>query len=404
MAKVRLPPLSRRVYGVEYAIREIEALATELQEKGRDVIKLNIGDPLRYGFRPPAHILREAVKALEENHNYYAPSLGLEELREAVARKEAAVNGVRVGPRDVIITQGVSEAINFVLACIVSPGDKVMLPSPCYPVYVSYTKFYEGVPVYYRLVAENGEWRIDVDEVRGLAEASRAKAIVVINPNNPTGALIPEADIRELASIAAENGMYVISDEIYDRITFEEGFVSTARAGRDVPVIGLNGFSKAYLATGWRLGYVYFKHTGELDEIREAVARLARVRLSAPTPFQVALARTMAGDGRFLEEFMGILRARRSFLLKRVGESGYFEMPAPKAAFYAYLRVLGRGDWGGDREFAARLLEEEGVAVVPGSGFYDYEENRFRIVFLPPEEVLDRAIGRIESFVRRHSR
>ena len=396
----RFPP-SSRVRGLEYAIREIAALARELEEKGRKVIYLNIGDPLRYGFSPPPILRRALAEAVEEGYNFYAPSEGLEEFRQAIAERERRANGVRMDADDVIVTQGVSEAINFIMAAMLEEGDEVLLPSPCYPVYVNYVRLYGGIPRFYKITPEEGEWRIRLENS---SISPKTKIVVIINPHNPTGALISREEVASLIDVARKVGACIISDEIYDRIVFEGNFYSTAVLSDDVPVIGLNGFSKSYMVTGWRIGYMYFSDPeGRLAEVKEAIVKLARNRLSAPTPAQRALTKVIRSGEGFIEDLKREFRRRRDLLISLLREVDGVELTAPRATFYAYPRLTVRGDWGDDLGFAKKLLIEEGVAVVHGAGFYDYRRDRFRLVFLPPPEVLSEAVDKIRVFIKRHA-
>lgn len=393
---------ARRISYVEYAIREIDALARELERRGRRVIRLNIGDPVAYGFQPPRQLLEALTRAVGEGFNGYSPSEGLPELREAVAERERRVNGVEIEAEDVVITTGVSEAIGMLMAALIDKGDGVLLPSPCYPVYVPYVKLYGGDPKFYRLVEDEGLWRLE--EGFEKLVTPRTKAVVVINPHNPTGAVLEEDEVKRLAEAAASVGAVVVSDEIYDALVFEGGFRSTAAAAKSVPVIGLNGFSKRWLATGWRLGYMYFSSPGgELDEVEEAVVKLARTRLCAPTPAQKAAAEALKQGEGFVESVKEEMRRRRDLFAKLVGEVEGLALAKPQATFYAYPRLTVKGDWSDDFGFAKGLLEEEGVAVVHGRGFYDYGGDHFRAVFLPPPDVLEEAVERIARYISKHA-
>jgi len=248
--------LSKRIQKLEYPIRKYAALARQLEEKGEKVIYLNIGDPLKYDFSTPRELIEEACRAMLEGHNYYAPSDGLRELREAIAVKEKVWNGVSIKPSDVLVTSGVSEAINALFAALVDEGDEVLLPDPSYPLYINFSDFYGARKVFYTAREEEG-WVPDVDDIRRKI-SPRTKMIIVNNPHNPTGAVYPAGVVKEILDIAAEHGVPVVTDEIYDALTFEGEFRSAAAlASEDNVVIGLNGFSKTFLVTGWRLGYAY---------------------------------------------------------------------------------------------------------------------------------------------------
>ncbi|MEM4713596.1 MAG: aminotransferase class I/II-fold pyridoxal phosphate-dependent enzyme, partial [Candidatus Bathyarchaeia archaeon] len=245
MANVRI---AERVRTIEYAIRDVIVYARALAKAGRKVYYLNIGDPVAFDFDTPEHIKRALFEAVRSGANAYSASEGLLELREAISEKEKRVNGVDVSAEDVIVTSGISEGIQMVMAAIVEAGDEILLPGPTYPPYISYARFFGGKPVTYRTVEEDG-WQPDIDDLRRKV-SDKTRAIVVINPNNPCGALYGEKVLRQILDVAAEHGIPVISDEIYDQLVFEKRFVSTASLAKDVPVIGLNGFSKAYLMTG----------------------------------------------------------------------------------------------------------------------------------------------------------
>lgn len=391
---------AKRVSCVEYAIREIDALARELERRGRRVIRLNIGDPVAYGLQPPEELRRLLAQAVEEGYNFYSPSEGLWELREAIAERERRVWGVDVPPENVLVTAGVSEGISMLMAALIEEGDEVLLPSPCYPVYVPYVRLYGGVPRFYRIVEEGGAWRLGDDPQKLVTP--RTKAVVIINPHNPTGAVLSEGEVRELVQAAASVGACVVSDEIYDELVLEGSYRSTAAVAKDAPLIVLNGFSKRWLVTGWRLGYMYF-HGSELEEVEDAVVKSARTRLCPPTPAQRAASLFLQREDAFIKQLRREVRERRDFFIRLVGEVPGLKLTRPLGAFYAYPRLAVEGDWGSDYSFAKALLEEEGVVVVHGAGFYDYMSGRFRIVFLPPREVMEEAVERIARFIRRHT-
>lgn len=390
-------PLSERIGRIQYAIRKYTPLARRLQEEGEEILYLNIGDPLKYDYETPSFLVEEACRALRENHSYYAPSPGVWELRRAIAEKERSWNGNTVDPHRVIVTQGVSEAINLLYMSLLDPGDKVLLPDPTYPLYIALTPVYGAEPVYYRMREEEG-WQPDPDEIRRGLEAG-AKLLVVNNPNNPTGALYPPSLLREILDIAAEYGVPVASDEIYDALVYEGEFRSLASlASEDQLVVGLNGFSKTYLVPGWRIGYIYI--TGpeeEAERLYGALLRGAQARLSAPAPLQVALARALSRPPSHLEGLRRKLDERRRYLVEKIEETPGLELAAPpRAAFYALPRLTVPVD---DEEFTRRLLLEEKVLVVHGSGFGPAGRGHVRLVFLPPREVVDEAFRRIGRLV-----
>lgn len=396
--------LAERVGYIHYAIREFIPLAKQLEKKGKRIIYLNVGDPLKFDFDTPQIIKDALYEAVVRGHNYYSLSEGDEELREAIAEKERRVNKVDISAEDVVVTQGVSEAINFILAVLVDKDDEVLLPGPVYPLYEIYTRIYGGKPIFYKCDEKN-QWMPDVNDIREKV-SKKTKAIVIINPNNPTGSLYDKHIIEEILDIASENDIIVISDEIYDRIVFEGEFVSTASLAKDTTVIGLNGFSKVYLMTGWRLGYLYVKDpTNEKrDKILNALHNLARTRLSACTPVQKAGIIALKKAHEHIPQLVSKLRKRRDYVYRRLKEIEYFDVCKPKGAFYIFPRIPVSKYWKNDREFVKKLLIEEGVLVVHGSGFGAYGDNHIRIVLLPPVEILKEALDKIESFMRKHLR
>lgn len=392
--------VTSRVSTIEYAIRDVIEFAKKLEKKGKKITYLNIGDPVKFGFDTPEHVKQALFESVKAGENWYGPSEGLLELREAVCKKEKRVNGIDVAPDDIIITTGVSEGIFMIMAAIVDRGDEILVPGPTYPPYTSYAKFFEGKPVAYETVEEEG-WQPDVDDIRSKI-TKKTRGIVVINPNNPCGALYDESTVREIVDLAAENDLLVLSDEIYDRIVYEEQFVSTARVAKDFPVVGLNGFSKAYLVTGWRLGYFYFHDPeGKLEALKEGVKKESRIRLCTNTPVQKAGVAALNGPQTHIAEMVDKLRKRRDYSWKRLNEIEGISCAKPKGAFYVFPKIHGVGErWKTDLEFVLDVLEKTGVLFVHGSGFCDtYGTGHVRGVFLPPIEILEKAFDGLESFM-----
>jgi len=391
---------TERTRSVEYAIRDVLAFAKKLEKKGKKIIYLNIGDPCKYDFDTPEYVKKALIKAVEEGNNWYAPSEGLPELREAICDKEKKVNSVSIQAEDVIVTQGISEGVQMLMAAIVELGDEVLVPGPTYPPYMSYVKFFGGKAVSYETVEEDN-WQPNLDDIERKISA-KTRAIVVINPNNPTGALYNEKVVKTIVNLAGEHNLVLISDEIYDRIVFKRGFVSAANIAKDVPVVGMNGFSKTYLMTGWRLGYMYFcDPEGKLTELKECVAKETRIRLSASTPVQKAGVTALKGPQDHITEMNKKLQQRRDFAWKRLNQIRGMSCTKPEGAFYVFPKVDDISSrWKTDVEFARQLLEKTGVLVVHGSGFDEtYGSGHFRAVILPPTETLEVALDYLEDFM-----
>ncbi|MEM4635476.1 MAG: aminotransferase class I/II-fold pyridoxal phosphate-dependent enzyme [Candidatus Nitrosocaldus sp.] len=389
--------ISRYVAGVEYAIRDIIQYAREQERKGNKVLYLNIGDPVLYGFSTPKHVKDALIKAVLEDKNYYAESEGVRELREAIAERESA-KGMHVMPEDVVVTNGVSEALDMVISSIAEPGDEVLVPGPCYPPYLSYARVRGVKPVEYATLEHEG-WRIDMDDLKSKIN-SKSRAIFVINPNNPTGSILDEHTLKALVDVAAEHNLYLVCDEIYDRIVFDN-FTSIGRYARDAPVVILNGFSKVYLMTGWRLGYICFNSNARLlDGLRASVGKLARLRLSANTPVQMAAVEALRGPQDHIKDMVSILNARRDYVMKRLDAiHGVNMYVKPKGAFYIFPRIDGSLGYKSDVEFVLDLLKSKNVLVVHGSGFGSMGYMHFRLVYLPSLDVLEEAMNRFEEFV-----
>lgn len=337
-------------------------------------------------------------KALREGHNYYSDSEGVLELRKAIVEREKRKNKVDITVDDVFVTAAVTEALQLLFGALFDGGEEILIPGPSYPPYVSLVKFYGGKPVAYRTIEEEG-WQPDIDDIRKKV-SEKTRAIVVINPNNPTGALYDAKVLKQIIDIAGEYDIPVISDEIYDMIVYEGEHVSPGSLTKDVPVIVVNGFSKVYFATGWRLGYMYFVDPlNKLSEIKEAIGKLTRVRLCPSTPAQYAAIAGLRGPMDYLKEYLAELRKRRDFIYKRLNEIPGISTQKPKGAFYIFPRIE-RGPWKSDKDFVLDVLNTIHVLFVHGSGFGEGGEMHFRAVFLPPIEVLEEAMNRLEKFMK----
>jgi len=395
--------VTERVRTIEYAIRDVIVHAKRLARTGKKIFYLNIGDPVAFDFDTPQHVKQALMKAVEEGANAYSPSEGLPELRQAISQKEKRVNGVDITAEDVIVTSGISEGIQMVMAGLIDVGDEILLPGPTYPPYISYAKFFDGKPITYETVEENG-WQPNINDLRDKI-SKKTRGIVVINPNNPCGALYEEKVVKQMLDLAGEYDIPVLSDEIYDQIVYEKDFVSTAYLAKDVPVIGFNGFSKAYLMTGWRLGYVYFHdQENQLQELKGCIEKEARIRLCANTPVQKAGVAALNGPQDHIKEMTEKLRQRRDYSLKRLNGIEGVSCTKPEGAFYVFPKIHEvEQRWRTDMAFALELLKETGVLLVHGSGFDPvYGAGHVRGVFLPPVETLEQAFNEVERFMKKN--
>lgn len=392
--------ITPRAANLRYAIRDIVVAARQYEKRtGEKPLYLNIGDPIKYDWRTPQYMIDALCSAAQDGWNGYSPSDGEERLRVAAAEKEKRVNGIDVDPERMIVTAGVSEAIQFLTGALVEPGSEFLLPGPSYPPYISYVRFFGGNPVAYR-TDEDDDWNPDTEDLRSKI-TDKTVAILVINPNNPTGSVYNEKTLREIVDIAGEHGLPLISDEIYDQLTYDEKQTPMVSIARDVPVIGFNGVSKVYLAPGWRVGYAYFHDTnGELDPLYDAMIRQARIRICLNAPAQIAAATALAGDCGYLEATMKEMRNRRDLIYGRLNGIDSISTRLPEAAFYIMPKIDLRGRWSNDTEFVLDVLNNTGVVFVPGSGFgEEYGSGHFRSVFLPPPDMITEAMDRLENFM-----
>jgi alanine-synthesizing transaminase len=393
--------VTSRANNIEYAIRDVMVHTKQLIKDGKKIYYLNIGDPAAFDFKTPASLKEALCNAIAKEDNYYSPSEGLLELREAVARKEKKINQVDITADDVLVTEGISEGIQMLLGALVEKGDEILFPGPTYPPYISYTRFFDGTPVAYETIEKEG-WKPNLDDLRNKI-TSKTRAIVIINPNNPTGAVYDRKTIQKILDIAGEHDLPVLSDEIYDQLTYEKEFVSAANITKDVPVVGLNGFSKVYQMTGWRLGYMYFKGEGEkLKALKDGVEKECRIRICANTPVQIAATAALNGPQDFVKDIVERLKQRRDYSYKRLNEIEGISTTKPEGAFYIFPKIEGIGKrWKDDMDFVVSLLKETGVLIVNGSGFDPvYGKNHARIVFLPPIKELEKAYDALESFIK----
>ena len=388
--------VSKKVAGVEYAIRDIVSAAREIEKQGKTVDYLNIGDPVQFGFQPPENVKRALINAVNDGNNFYTQSEGLPELLNAIAKKENS-KGLSISSEHVIVTNGVSEGLDMIISSIVEDGDEVLLPGPYYPPYASYVRLHGGKPIEFAVDFKNS--RLDVDDIKAKI-SSKTVAICLISPNNPTGLVFDETALKQIIDIANEHDLYLICDEIYDKIIFDQEFTGIGKVAGNSPVIILNGFSKVHLMSGWRIGYIAFNDSPQLDSIRENLPKLARVRISTNLPVQYAALESLQGPQGYIAEFVSELKKRRNFVVKRLNEMSGISCSNPKGAFYAFPKIE-KNPFKSDKEFVLELLKQKNVLAVHGSGFgTKYGSGHFRIVYLPNMEILESAMNKIEDFVR----
>lgn len=384
-----------RFAGVSYAIRDVLAPARALERDGHEVLHLNIGDPCKYDLQPPPELVEAAREGVADGR--YMDSEGLSEARRAIAAYESS-RGIACTPDDVVVTTGTSEALGLVASSILDPGDEILIPGPAYPPYVSLPLVYNARAVAYPTRPEDG-WLPDPEIVRGLI-TERTRALVLISPNNPTGAVIPRETLRALAELAWEQDLLLVSDDIYGELYFGSAPPS-AGSLQGGPVLVLNGLSKSFLVPGWRAGYMVFHDPEDaLGDLYETVMKQARLRLSAPGPMQHAIAKALRPNAPHLAGLRRTLAARARVVVDAIAGTDALDIVAPEGAFYAFVGINGQAGQD-DKSWVLDLLDKEKVLCVPGSGFGAAGKGHFRMVFLPPEEVLEEAMTRIVRHAER---
>jgi alanine-synthesizing transaminase len=383
---------------VRYAIRDVAVLAEQLARQGKRILHLNIGDPLLFDFQTPPHLIEAVYRAMRDGKNGYAPSLGVDEAIEAV-RADAERKGIR-NIQSVFITQGASEAADVCLAALLNTGENVLTPSPDYPLYTAVLAKIGARSNLYPL-DEARAWEPDVEQLQSVISPD-TRALILINPNNPTGAVYSRPTLEAIAEIARRHKLLIFADEIYDKLILDgDSHCSIAALAPDVPVVTFGGLSKNYLVPGWRIGWGIV--SGEAAALRpyvDAIHRLLRARVCANYPEQFAIRPALEGPQEHLIEVNARLRARRDLTMKCCNSTPRLSLVQPRGAFYAFPRLDIEDS---DEDFAKRLLQEKQVLVVHGSGFGQAPGTRhFRIAFLPDEATLTQAYENIAAFLREH--
>lgn len=389
---------SIRTANFHYAIRNLVSAAEAQERAGRSVVYLNIGDPQAYGFRPPAHVVEAVARALRDSFTGYAHSAGLRAARRAVAAYATAL-GAPVTPEQVLITSGASEAADLVLTALVNDGDEVLLPAPGYPIYPAILNKLGAIARNYTLNSAV-QWQPAIEEINSLI-TNRTRALVLINPNNPTGSIIPDETTKQLLAVAVRHKLLVIADEVYRELCFEKQPTSASVLAQemDVPLITLESLSKTHLVPGWRVGWMRYTHEKQMRDLTGAIGRLASGRLCSPTPAQYAVEPALEGSREFQRDFLRELKSRRDFCVDRIRNNEGLSCEIPAAAFYLMIKAEKLGERT-DQQFVLDLLEETGVLVVHGSGFgTDPEQGYFRMVYLADHATLGDVFGRIDRFM-----
>lgn len=388
---------ARRLDEVRYAIRDLAVLADQVAKTGMKILPLNIGDPLKFDFTTPPHLVEAVHKAMRDGRNGYAPSSGTADAVSAI-RGEAERKGIR-NILDVFVTSGASEAVDICLNALLNEDENVLCPEPEYPLYTAVVAKMGLKPNSYSLKEENG-WQPDLEDIERKI-TPRTRGLVFINPNNPTGAIYSRETLEALAEIARRHHLVIFADEIYDKLVLEGHHISLAAIAPDVPVVTFGGMSKNYLAPGWRIGWGVVSGPKEVAQpYVDGINKLLRSRLCASHPMMYAIKPALEGPQDHLIEVLAKLRSRADLTMKWATETPRVSCVAPKGAFYAYPKLDIPEP---DEDFVKKLLRETGVLLVHGSGFGQAPGTRHaRIVFLPNEATLSAAYNQIAQFIKRH--
>jgi len=393
---------SRKLENVLYDIRgPVLEEAKRLEEEGRRIVKLNIGNPAPFGFEAPDEILVDVIRNLPQAQGY-SDSQGILSARTAIVQHYQERGIDTVGVDDVWLGNGVSELIQISLQALLDNGDEVLIPAPDYPLWTASTSLAGGRPVHY-LCDESVGWQPDLDDVRAKI-TPRTKAIVVINPNNPTGAVYSEELLRELADLAREHGLVVMADEIYDKILYEDAVhVPFARIAPDVFTLTFNGLSKAYRVAGFRSGWLMVSGPKRhASSYLEGITLLANMRLCANVPAQHAVQIALGGRQSIKELILpgGRLLEQRDAAVRALTAIPGVTCQVPKGALYVFPRldpaVYPIKD---DQRFVLEFLRSQHVLLVQGTGFNWPHPDHLRIVTLPRADDLTDAIGRLGTFL-----
>jgi alanine-synthesizing transaminase len=395
-----------RLSEVRYEIRgELARRALELEAQGRKLIKLNIGNPGAFGFRAPEH-LQQAIADNLPNTDPYTHQQGLPSVREYISAHYKQRGTPNATPERVFVGNGVSELIDIALRALLNPDDEVLIPSPDYPLWTAATILNDGKAVHYDCRPENG-FLPDPAQVEALV-TPRTRALVIINPNNPSGAVYPRELLEQLVAIAVKYNLLLMADEIYDGITYDGAqFQPLARLAGEHPCLSFSGLSKVHRACGWRVGWAVLSgEATRIGDYHHAMDLLGALRLCANVPGQYAVPAALSGPDTITPLCIpgGRLYETRRAVIEACAASEHLQLVVPKGALYAFPAVTDAvADGFDDHRFALELMESEGVLVVPGSSFNVRYRNHFRVTLLPEAEIMRDVFGRIDALLGRYA-
>lgn len=400
--------LSKRARFTANPIAEVHRAAEALSKNGMKILRMDTGDPAVY-FKTPKYILDAYHAALNEGKTYYGRAEGVLELVNAVIDRYKRMYNLNIQERDVVVTAGLSEAFFFLNNALIDQGDSAILLKPYYPPYHMYLKIHSGNELFGKYDEKN-KWNVDVDSIKKLfgKKHGRIKYIIITNPNNPTGTVLKRNTLKEIIDIANEHKVFLISDEIYDEIVYNNAaFTSLSKLAKGMPHMIWNGASKNLDATGFRVGFAIIPEQDKTSRaIKETFSNYAVSRLSINTPAQYAIAEAMNNVLKHNVEIKSMVKeiaARANYATDLINKSEYFETVRPNGAFYLFPRIkMEKLRFKNDDDFVLSALKETGVQVRSGSAFG--EPGHFRLVALAPKDILSSAIGKLDGFCERHKK
>lgn len=372
--------------------------ALDLEKQGKEVLKLNSGNPAAFGFKMPESVQRAVTENLHRALGY-SDLRGMADAREAIYQYHVDRGVKNFNVDDIYIGNGVSEIASMIATALYNNGDEILVPSPCYALWTNEASLNDATPVYYKCDEEN-HWNPDIDHIKSLVNKN-TKAILLINPNNPTGVLYSEETLKEIAEIARQNNLIIISDEIYDRLVFDgKQHVPMAKIAPDVLVITANGLSKSHCLCGFRCGWLVISGPEDIREkINEAILKVASIRLGANSMMQLAIPAALA-DNEYTNQMIlpgGRLYEQRAVTCQELDKIDGVSYVKNDAAMYVFPKI--HKELADDKKFTYDLLMEKHVLIVPGSGFMWDKPDHFRIVMLPEVEKLRKAVKEMGDFI-----
>jgi alanine-synthesizing transaminase len=375
--------------------------ANRMEEAGTHVLKLNIGNPAPFGFRTPDEVIYDMKRQLTECEGY-SPSKGLFSARKAIMQYAQTKHIPNVTMEDIYTGNGASELINICMSALLDSGDEILIPSPDYPLWTACATLAGGTPVHY-ICDEQAEWYPDMDDIRSKI-TPRTKAIVIINPNNPTGALYPREVLQEIVDIARENQLIIFSDEIYDRLVMDgEEHVSIASLAPDLFCVTFSGLSKSHMIAGFRIGWMVLSGNKRIaKDYMLGINMLSNMRLCSNVPAQ-SIVQTALGGHQSVNDYIkpgGRVYEQREYVYNALNDIPGISVVKPKAAFYIFPKIdAKRFNITNDEQFALDLLKDKKILIVQGSGFNWHEPDHFRVVYLPRIEVLTECMDKLRDFL-----